>query len=222
MIIEKSTLTFLKDLRKNNNRDWFKSNKPRYEAAKDNVEEFLDALIAKVAKFDPSIAHHTGKSVMFRIYRDVRFSKDKSPYKTHFGAHVSGAEKKSDIHSKAGYYIHIGAGDSMIAGGAYMPQGPWIKNIRASIDTDPKEFKKIINKKVFKETFGDIEGDQLKTAPKGYPKDHPEIELLRHKSYHVAHGCSDKIVLDKGFLAHATKVCKTLYPFDEWLNDRTG
>jgi len=218
MIIEKPTLAFLKDLRKNNNRDWFKTNKPRYEEAKDNVEGFLDALIQKVAKWDPSIGHHTGKSVMFRIYRDVRFSKDKSPYKTHFGAHISGAEKKSDIHSRAGYYIHIGAGDSMIAGGAYMPQGPWIKNIRAAIDTNPAELKKILNKKAFKDTFGEIEGDKLKTAPKGYPKDHPEIELLRHKSFHVAHGCSDKEVLDIGFVNHAVKVCKTLYPFDEWLN----
>jgi len=222
MIIEKSTLTFLKDLRKNNNRDWFKNNKPRYEEAKDNVEQFMDALIAKVAKWDPSIAHHTGKSVMFRIYRDVRFGKDKSPYKTHFGAHVSGAEKKSDIHSRAGYYIHIGPGESMIAGGAYMPHGPWIKNIREAIDTNPKELKKILNRKAFKETFGDIEGEKLKTAPRGFPKDHPEIELLRHKSFHVAHGCPDKHVLAKDFLSHATKVCKTLHPLDVWLNERVG
>ena len=173
-MIEKSTLAFLKDLRKNNNRDWFKTNKPRYEEAKANVEVFLDALIQKISKWDPSISHHTGKSVMFRIYRDVRFSKDKSPYKTHFGAHISGAEKKSDIHSRAGYYIHIGSGESMIAGGAYMPQGPWIKNIRAAIDSHPAELKKILNRKVFKDTFGEIEGDKLKTAPKGYPKDHPE------------------------------------------------
>ena len=148
-VIDKSTLAFLKELRKNNNRDWFKYNKPTYEAARYNVEQFLDDLIARISKFDPSIAHHTGKSVMFRIYRDIRFSKDKSLYKTHFGAHISGAEKKSDIHSKAGYYIHIGAGESMIAGGAYMPTGPWIKNIRAAIDTNPSELKKIINKKSF-------------------------------------------------------------------------
>ena len=217
-MIEKETFDFLKDLRKNNNRDWFKSHKQRYETAKDNVEQFIDQLISKISKFDPSISHHTGKSAMFRIYRDVRFSKDKSPYKTHFGAHVTGALKKSEIHSRAGYYIHISPGDTMLAGGAYMPQGPWLKRIRAQIAADPKAFKKVFNAKAFKNYFGTFEGDQLKTAPKGYPKDHPEIELLRYKSFLATHECADKEVLSEDFLGHAAKVFKALYPFDEYLN----
>lgn len=220
--IEKSTFDFLKELRNNNNRDWFKSNKPRYEAAKDNVEEFIDKLIVRISKFDPSIAHHTGKSTMFRIYRDVRFSKDKSPYKLHFGAHLTAAAKKSEIHSRAGYYVHIGPGETMLAGGAYMPDSPWLKAIRAQIADDPKAFKKIVNSKAFKDTFGSFEGEQLKTAPKGYPKDHPEIELLRYKSFLATHDCKDKEVLSKDFLTHAAKVFKVLYPFDVWLNQGAG
>ena len=217
-MISKSTFQFLKELKKNNNRDWFKSNKPRYEAAKDEFIVFLDALIAKIAKFDPTIAHHTGKNCMFRIYRDVRFSQDKSPYKTHLGAHVTSAAKKSDIHTRAGYYIHLGPGESMLAGGAYLPQGSWLKGIRQNIADDPKSFKKIINSKSFKTHFGSIEGDQLKTAPKGYPKDHPEIELLRYKSFLATHHCKDKEVVSEDFLNHSAKVFKALYPFDVFLN----
>jgi len=218
MMIEKSTLDFLKDLSANNNRDWFKSNKARHDEAKANVEAFIDELIAKISKFDPSISHHTGKSAMFRIYRDVRFSKDKSPYKTHFGAHITGAAKKSEIHSRAGYYIHISPESTMLAGGAYMPQGPWLKGIRANIADDPTAFKKIVNKASFKKYFGTFEGEQLKTAPKGYPKDHPEIELLRYKSFLATHDCPDEEVLSKDFASHAATVFKALYPFDEYLN----
>ena len=216
--ISKETFEFLSALRKNNNRDWFKGNKPLYERSRENVAAFIDELIKKIGKFDPDITHHTGKSAMFRIYRDVRFSQDKSPYKTHFGAHVTAALKKSDIHSRAGYYIHISPGDSMLAGGAYMPQGSWLKGIRAQIADDGDSFRKIIKSKSFKGYFGDIEGDQLKTAPKGYPKDHPEIELLRYKSFLATHQCDDDVVLSEHFLDHAAKVFKALYPFDAFLN----
>ena len=217
-MIAQSTFDFLKELRRNNNRDWFKKNKGRYEEAKLQMESFVDDLIKEVSKFDPSIAHHTGKSCLFRIYRDVRFSKDKSPYKTHFGAHITGAAKKSEIHSRAGYYLHIGPGESMLAGGAYVPQGAWLKGIRQEIATNPKAFKKIIQSASFKKYFGSIEGEQLKTAPKGYPKDHPEIELLRYKSFLATHHCRDEEVTSKGFLKHCGKVYKALFPLDEFLN----
>lgn len=218
MQIHKDTLDFLKLLSANNNRDWFKSNKGQYEAAKQNVEYFIDDVIKRISKFDPSISHHTGKSAMFRIYRDVRFSKDKSPYKTHFGAHVTGALKKSEIHSRAGYYIHIAPSGTMLAGGAYMPLGPWLKGIRRKIAEHPDDFKKVVNKASFKKYFGTFEGEQLKTAPKGYPRDHPQIELLRYKSFLATHECADKDVLSKSFAGHAAQVFKALYPFDEFLN----
>ncbi len=216
--IDSSTIQFLKDLKANNNREWFNEHKPRYEAAKSNFEQFVDALLLEIAKFDPSIAHHKAKDCIFRIYRDVRFSKDKSPYKTHLGAHISAAAKRSEIHSRAGYYIHLEPGDSMLAGGAYMPQGPWLKAIRQEIDYNADELKQILKEKNFKKYFGTLEGEQLKTAPRGYPKDHPEIEFLRYKSFLATHKCSDKEVLDKNFLAHSAKVFKALFPFDAFLN----
>ena len=217
--INKDTLKFLKDLKANNNRDWFMANKPRYETAKKEFEEFMDNLLLEIAKFDPSIGHHRGKDCIFRIYRDVRFSKDKSPYKTHFGAHVTSAAKKSEIHSRAGYYIHIGPGESMLAGGAYLPQGPWLKAIRNELAHNADRFRKIVNSKRFKEYFGKFEGEQLKTAPRDFPKDHPEIELLRYKSFLATHKCKDSQVTSPDFLKHAGETFKALYPFDQFLNE---
>lgn len=218
MQITKATTQFLKDLKAHNNRDWFAANKPRFELAKKEFEEFVDALISEIVKFDPSIAHHSAKDCIFRIYRDVRFSPDKSPYKSHFGAHITSAARRSEIHSRAGYYIHLEPGDTFIAGGAYLPQGDWLKAIRSEIAYDPKEFKRILNNKSFKDYFGDMEGDKLKTAPRAYPKDHPEIELLKQKSFLAVNKCSDKDVLKTDFLQHCAKTCKALFPFDQFLN----
>jgi len=216
--ITKNTFQFLKELKQNNKRDWFLENKPRYEEIKKEFEVFIDALIAEISKFDNSIGHHTGKECIFRIYRDVRFSKDKSPYKTHLGAHITSAAKKSEIHSRAGYYIHIGPGESMLAGGAYLPQGSWIKAIRKEIDYNANDLKKIINGVSFKKYFGDIEGEKLKKAPKGYDPDHPEIELLKFKSFLATNKVGDKIVTSKEFLKHSAEVFKALFPFDQFLN----
>lgn len=216
--ISQKTLKFLEDLKQNNDRDWFLVNKARFEEAKKEFEQFIDNLILEIAKFDSSISHHTAKDCIFRIYRDVRFSKDKSPYKTHLGAHITPAAKKSDIHSKAGYYIHIEPSGSMLAGGAYLPPGPWVKAIRQEIAYNADELKKILTGASFKKYFGEIEGGKLKKAPKGYAPDHPEIELLRFKSYLATHRCSDKDVTASDFLNHSAKVFKALYPFDQFLN----
>lgn len=216
--ISKKTFTFLKELKNNNNREWFLENKPRYETAKKEFEVFIDALIIEISKFDPSIGHHTGKDCIFRIYRDVRFSKDKSPYKTHLGAHITAAAKRSEIHSRAGYYIHIGPGESMLAGGAYMPQGPWLKAIRKEIDYNADDLKKILNGVAFKKYFGEMEGEKLKKAPQGFTPDHPEIELLKYKSFLGSHKVNDSEVNADGFLKHATEVFKALFPFDQFLN----
>lgn len=216
--ISKDTFQFLKDLSKNNNRDWFNEHKPRYQEAKDEFEVFVDALIQNITAFDESIGHHKAKDCIFRIYRDVRFSKDKSPYKGHMGAHVTSAAKRSEIHSRAGYYIHIGPGESMLAGGAYLPQGPWLKAIRQEISYNADGLKQVLNAPDFKKYFGEMEGEKLKTAPRDYEKDHPEIEFLKHKSFLASHQLSDKEVTSPGFLDHATQVFKALYPFDNFLN----
>lgn len=216
--ISKSTLQFLKELKKNNNRDWFLDNKKKYETSKAEFIEFIDALIHQISKFDPSIKHHAAKDCIFRINRDIRFSKDKSPYKTNFGAHITSAKKRSEIHSRAGYYIHLEPGASMLAGGAYMPEANWLRAIRQEIDYETKAFKKIIQSKSFKEYFGEMEGEKLVNAPKEYPKDHPEIELLKHKSFLATHKCKDSVVNSNDFLTHSTRVFKALYPFDTFLN----
>jgi uncharacterized protein (TIGR02453 family) len=216
--ISQSTLQFLTDLKSNNDRDWFTANKPRYEAANKEFHQFVDALIVEIQKFDPTLVHYTAKDCVFRIYRDVRFSKDKSPYKTHFGAHVTAAPKKSEIHTKAGYYLHLEPGETMLVGGAYMPEANWLKAIRQEIAYNTAEFNAIVNDKEFKEIFGEMEGEKLKTTPKGYEADHPAIELLKHKSFLMTHKCPDKQVLSEDFLQHCTKVFKALYPFDQFLN----
>ncbi len=219
MNISRHTFQFLKDLKANNDREWFEANRSRYEQTRSEFTQFIDELIKGIAKFDPSISQHKGKDCIFRIYRDVRFSKDKSPYKTNLGAHVTSAASKSEIHSRAGYYIQLSPGDSFLAGGAYLPQGLWLKAIRQEIDYNAGKLKAILKNKNFKQHFGQIEGEKLKKAPRGYPVDHPEIELLKFKSFLAVSRCSDKDVLSGIFLSHCVKVFKALYPFDRFLND---
>ena len=216
--ISTSTFQFLADLKVHNDREWFMANKPRYEAAHKEFLQFTDALIGEIARFDPSIIHYTAKDCVFRIYRDVRFSKDKSPYKTHFGAHVTSAAKKSEIHSRAGYYLHLEPGATMLAGGAYLPEGKWLKAIRQEIAYNSTEFRGILNGPDFKRYFGAMQGEKLKTTPNDYPADHPDIELLKHKSFLATHQCTDVQALSDDFLKHCGEVFRALHPFDMFLN----
>ena len=218
MGISVELLAFLKDLQANNNKDWFTSNKDRYESAKAEFESFITELFAQISIFDPSISHLKAKECIFRIYRDVRFSKDKSPYKSHFGAHISIAPKKSEIHTRSGYYIHIEPGDSMLAGGAYLPQGDWLKGIRQEIDYNGADLVKILENPEFKNTFGQIEGDKLARMPKGYPEEHQFIELLKMKSFLATHKVSDTELSKPNFMQTATEVFKTLKPLGDFLN----
>lgn len=216
--ISQATLQFLAELKENNNKEWFTANKPRYETAKKEFEQFVDGLITRIASFDPSVAHFTAKDCVFRIYRDVRFSADKSPYKSHLGAHVSAAAKRSEIHTRAGYYIHIEPGASMLAGGAYVPESQWLKAIRQEISYNLEEFKGILNAQDFKQFFGEIEGEKLKKVPADYSPDHPGIELLKHKSFLASHKPTDKQLVSHDFLDHCGRVFKALSPLDQFLN----
>ena len=218
MGISESLLDFLKELGQNNNKEWFIENKPRYEVAKAEFEVFITQLFAEISIFDPSISHHKAKDCIFRIYRDVRFSKDKSPYKAHFGAHITSAAKKSDIHTRSGYYIHIEPGASMLAGGAYMPQGDWLKNIRQEIDYNGQDLLNIINSKGFKDTFGHLEGDKLVRLPKGYSDDNPYIELLKMKGFLVRNLLKDTELTKVDFSSKAANVFKELKPLSDFLN----
>ncbi|HEY0030548.1 MAG TPA: DUF2461 domain-containing protein [Bacteroidia bacterium] len=215
-MIEKTTLAFLLKLSKNNSKEWFDKNRPEYEIVKGNFKKFVDELIASTAKFDPAIKHLESKNCIFRINRDVRFSKNKSPYKDNFGATLSPGGKKS---FSAGYYIQVQpGGQSFIAGGMWQPETPQLNAIRQEIDYNAAEFKKIISAKVFKKYLGKLsEEDMLKTVPKGYDKTHPEIELLKHRSYITVHHLKDTDVLSKDFLKHCNEVMKAMLPLNLFL-----
>jgi uncharacterized protein (TIGR02453 family) len=216
--IKKSTLDFLNQIKSNNNRDWFIKNRPAYLEARENFESFVQKLIDQIIEFEPIMKGLEVKSCVYRFNRDIRFSNDKSLYKTHFGAFiVRGGKKNGDKY--AGYYFHIEPGASMIAGGAYMPPSPWLSAIREKIDEEPDRFIKIINSKDFIRYFGQLTGEKLKKAPKGYPPDHPNVDLLKFKSYLVVNEASDKLVLSEKYFEHAVEVMKAMKPLNDFLND---
>ncbi len=216
--IKKSTLDYLKAIGKNNNRDWFLKNKELYNEARGNFESFVQNLLNEITVFEPVMKGLEVKSCVYRFNRDIRFSNDKSPYKTHFGAFmVRGGKKNGD--KLAGYYFHIEPGKSIIAGGAYMPPAPWLSAIREKIDYDPAEIREIIKNKEFIKYFGKIDGEKLKKAPKGYPTDHPDIELLKFKSYLVFNEVKDDFVVSNNLFNHTIKVFKAMKPLNDFLNE---
>ncbi len=211
-----TSLKFLKQLAKNNSKEWFDVNRKTYELAK---EEFIDVVkktIDKSAAFDKGLAGLEAKKCLFRINKDIRFSKDKSPYKLNMGASMNPGGKKE---MGAGYYIHIEPGKSFLAGGCYMPPPDVLAKIRQEIDYNGADFKKILNAKDFKTYFKALsnENDKLKTAPKGYAKDHPDLDLLQHKHFIVVHPLKDTDVTDKNFPTYAAKVFKAMLPLNEFL-----
>lgn len=210
-----SIFNFLKAIKKNNNREWFEKNKPKYIEAKTHFEDFLEAFHKELIKFDESLAGLNPRKLGFRIYRDVRFSKDKKPYKVNMGA---GFSEHGKMEQEPGYYVHIEPGNCFIAGGFYMPDSEKLAKIRQEIDYNTKDFLKIFSDKKFKKYFSGLDDfDTLKTAPKGYPKDHPHIDLLKHKSYIVTHALSDKDVLDKKFVKNAAEVAKQIKVLNDFL-----
>jgi uncharacterized protein (TIGR02453 family) len=208
---------FLKDLKTNNNREWFQDNKNRYTIARQSFESFIDELIPVIRAIDSNIDLITAKDCVFRIYRDVRFSHDKSPYKTNMGAYIARGGKNSQM---AGYYVHFEPGGSFLAGGIYMPQPEILKKIRDEIYYRTDDFKSIITNRDFLKCFGMIEDpEKLKNPPKGYSKDFPEIELLKYRNFAVMHHVSDESALSDGYLEYAKNVFKILYPLNVFFNN---
>lgn len=216
MVISKNILNFLKVLYKNNNREWFNANKTLYNKARLEYEMFVELLIQKINEFDEDIGTLSAKDVVYRIYRDIRFSNDKTPYKTHFGAYIS---KGGRTGGYAGYYLHVEPGGSFLAGGFYMPPSDILKRIRTEVYENIEEFKTIINNSEFKKCFNDLWGEKLKSQPRGFPKDFPDIELLKYKHYIVAKNVSEDELQDKDFLETATGVFKILMPFNRFINN---
>ncbi len=218
-VINKSTLEFLSDLKQNNDRDWFLQNHSRYLSTKSEYESFIQAVINEIIPFEPILKGLEAKSCIYRINRDIRFSNDKTLYKTHLGAFiVRGGRKNGDRF--AGYYVHVEPGNkSMVAGGAYMPPAPWLKPIREKIDEEGEKLLNIINKSEFKSLFGNLEGEKLRGVPRGYSKEHPYIQLLKHKSYLTVRMISDREVISRDFFNEVIRTMKAMKPLNDFLND---
>ncbi|HEX8517820.1 MAG TPA: DUF2461 domain-containing protein [Bacteroidia bacterium] len=206
--ITPSAIEFLKLIKKNNNREWFNTNKDRYLEEHGIIINFADALLSEMNKHD-NIETPSGKKSLHRIYRDTRFSKEKTPYKTNWSGSFRRATKKL----RGGYYFHIEPGNSFAAGGFWGPEPADLKRIREEIGSDAKPLKKVLNSKVFKETFGLLEGEQLKSAPQGFTADHPDIDLLRYKQFIVVKKFSDKEVLSDKFVYLLNDTFKKMRPF---------
>lgn len=218
-MINKSTLIFLNKLKKNNNRNWFSANKQLYEEAKNDFEFFVADLIDSIAQFDETVIGLEPKQCTFRIYKDTRFSKDKIPYKTNFGAAINQGGRKAE---RAGYYFHLEPDKCFIAGGRWMPSPEHLLMIRNAIAAKTSQFRRIVKAKDFKKYFKEIEGEKLKTTPKGFPKDHQAMEFLKFKNFIAYNKLDSKKVNSKILLNETAKVFKAMKPMIDFLNKACG
>lgn len=207
--------SFLTELKENNNKEWFAANKKRYEACRAVFTEVVDQLIEQLYQKDESFEDVSAKECIFRIYRDVRFSKDKTPYKTSFSACIAPGGRKS---TQAIRYFHLEPGNTILAGGIYQPDAVRLKKIRQEIDYNADGLKSILEDKHFKEYFDGMNGDKLKRPPKGYDAGHPDIELLKFKSYTVFHNMDDAMVLSGDFMTETAKIFDRITTFNAYLN----
>jgi uncharacterized protein (TIGR02453 family) len=212
----KEILKYLEKLRANNDKEWFNKNKSEYLDAKASFEIFIDMLINEISEFDKSVAGVDAKSCMFRIFRDVRFSNNKAPYKTNFGAFIASGGRKSQL---AGYYVHMEPGASFFGGGIYMPPAENLRLIRKQIFDYPNDFIEVINNREFKKYFDGIFGEKLKTAPRGFPKDWEHIELLNHKHYAVAHLVNDDFWNKPEVIQNIIAIFKAQQQLNTYLNE---
>ncbi|MEO5563712.1 MAG: DUF2461 domain-containing protein [Chitinophagaceae bacterium] len=212
-MLQSSTIKFLKDLQKNNNKPWFDAHRGQYEAARADFAGFIQKVIDTYGKKDTSIKHIIAKDCMFRINRDIRFSKNKTPYKNNFGASINKGGKQSI--SSGGYYFHFQPGNSFAGGGIWMPEKENLKKIRQEIDYNFKEFKKIIASKKFKDVYGDLSDAaeyKLSRIPKGYEADNPAAEYLKLKSFVAMISLKDADITSKDLLKKTITAFEALKP----------
>lgn len=213
--LTKDNFQFLNTLASNNNRDWFTENKKTYLKFHEETIAFADTLLSKLNAHDV-IETPSGKKSLYRIYRDVRFSKDKSPYKTHWSGGFTRATKLR----RGGYYFHIEPGNnSMVGGGFWAPSKEDLLRIREEIATDASELRTILENKEFKNTFGGLQGEQLKKAPKGFDAEHPDIDLLRFKQFIFSRTFTDEEVLSPDFADKLNDAFKAMRPFFDFMSD---
>lgn len=215
-MLAKETVDFLKKLEKNNNREWFMANKKLFEDANNNVIALTDHLIGRIAKFDPDVAGLDPKSCVFRIYRDVRFSKDKSPYKTNLGAFIAPGGRKT---MSPGYYFHVQPSMFFSAAGKHMPDAGELLKVRTAIAAYSKDFFRIVRSKKFTDRFGSFHGDRLSKPPKGFPADHEAIEYLKLKSFTVGEEFKEKDAVSNEYPKMLAESFKASYPLIVFLRD---
>ena len=213
-VIHTATLDFLKRLKRNNNREWFALHKEEYLAARANVEAFAGALLAAMNTHD-TLETPSGKKSLFRIYRDVRFAKDKKPFNTHW----SGAFRRATKQRRGGYYFRLEPGGSVLVGGFWGPEPHDLKRIREDIAADPAAWRKMLSGKQLKKTFGGLVGEQVASAPRGYSREHPAIDLLRYRQFLLKHAFTDEEVCRDDFLQRANGVFRDLRPFFNFMSE---
>jgi uncharacterized protein (TIGR02453 family) len=202
--IKQESLDFLKKLAKNNNREWFTENKEEFTKHQSSIKDFYGAVMENLNKHD-----QIGKMKMFRIYRDVRFSKDKTPYKAHF----AGSFTRMGAERRGGYYIRVKPGETFLATGFFNPNKEDLFRIRKELELDASELRGILNNINFKSVWGTLEGEAVKTAPKGFDKEHPDIDLIRHKQFIFTKKFTDKEVCSKDFLNRVDDSFKAIRPY---------
>lgn len=213
----KDIFDFLKELKENNNKEWFDKNRDRYQSAKKIFEEFSELLISEVNKIDKSVGLPEAKKCIFRIFRDVRFSKDKTPYKSNFGCFIAQGGRKSIY---PGYYFHYEPGSSFVGGGIYCPPKETLLATRTEIYENPEEFISILNKPSFKKVYSELwQDDKLKTCPKNFPKDFEHVDLLRYKSYTAVTNIEDKELLSDKLVDKILDSFKELKPLNDFINN---
>jgi uncharacterized protein (TIGR02453 family) len=212
--IQPSNIEFLQLIKKNNNRDWFNAHKEQYLKEHENIVAFADALLIEMNKHDV-IENPSGKKSLHRIYRDTRFSKQKTPYKTNW----SGGFQRASKQRRGGYYFHIEKGNSFISGGFWGPEPKDLKRIRDEFAYDATAFRKIFKSKKFADTFGALKGEQIKTTPKGFDANDPAIDLLRYKQFLIVKKFTDKEVLSPSFLKQMNDTFKAMRPFLDYMTD---
>jgi uncharacterized protein (TIGR02453 family) len=202
--------SFFTDLQQNNNRDWFTAHKPTFKTLETQVKSFGELLKDRLNQHD-----HIDRFKLFRIYRDVRFSKDKTPYKTHFGL----TWHRTKPLYRGGYYLHLSPNNNFLACGFWDPNPADLKRIRQEIDIDGEEYRAILNNKTFCRVWGELQGEAVKTAPKGYAKDHPQIDLLRFKQHIFTIKYTDDEVYQADFLDRADSALKAVRPFVDYMSE---
>jgi len=213
-IIKKSTLDFLRNLSRNNDRDWFHANKEQYYHAQENAEQFFDQLVVRMNTHD-QIETPSGKRSLYRIYNDVRFSKGKDPYNVRFAGYL----KRTKPLLRGGYYVWIKPGNSRIGCGFAYPNPEDLKRIRLDIADHYKDWYRLLGSKSLRSNFGNMQGDYVITAPRGFPKDHAAIDLLRYKQFWFERSFSDKEVLSSNFLNKISNTFKSIRPFFDYMSE---